>query len=215
MSTEELRLDLGSGPRPLPGFKGVDVIEGITDYTFDFNDGRPWPFADDSVSELRAAHLIEHIDSRSAMCWEPVNHPAGAPTLERGGRLWQGTTRTKDLLFHFFDEAYRVAKPGARFEVRCPSYSHDLAHGDPTHRRSISHELVHYLNRAGREKLEVGFYAVNCNWVGRVGLGVSPPEGLLPASAAHVEWQSVLMDRASRELNVALELIFDLTAEKP
>lgn len=199
--SEELRLDLGSGPRPAPGFKGVDVIDGITDYTHDFSTGERWPFESDSVSELRAAHLIEHIDSRSVMCWDPT------PNLSN--------RRLKDLLFHFFDEAFRVAKPGARFEVRCPTYSHDLAHGDPTHRRNISHELLHYLSRKGREAQRVDFYDVNCNWVGKVGFGAAPPDGIVPGSVAHVEWQAAFMERASRELNVGFELIFHLTAEKP
>ena len=199
--SEDLKLDLGSGPRPAPGFKGVDVIEGITDYTHDFDTGEPWPFESDSVSELRAAHLIEHIDSRSVMCWEPT------PNLPN--------RRLKDLLFHFFDEAYRVAKPGARFEVRCPTYSHDMAHGDPTHRRNISHDLIHYLNRGGRETRRVGFYDVTCNWVGFVSLGMDPPPELASESDAYSTWLTETMERAKRELNVGFELIFQLTAVKP
>lgn len=54
-----LRLDLGCGSKKEPGWYGVDSIafEGI-DAVVDLTG--PWPWADDSVDEARAVHVLEH-----------------------------------------------------------------------------------------------------------------------------------------------------------
>jgi hypothetical protein len=165
------KLDLGSGPRPAAGFRGVDC-EPITDYQLSFDTGLPWPFEDDSVEELRACHVIEHIDAAYAPEWvkafESRDSSSSLPLgwITRGGYRWQRTDRRKDLLLHFFDEAFRVIKPGGKFEVRWPNVQHVNASGDPTHRRFISPRLIVYLGREGRETAGVSQYVVNCNWKG-------------------------------------------------
>lgn len=215
-----MKLDLGSGPRPAPGFEGVDKIPGITEHTVDFGKGEPWPFDDDSVDELRSCHCIEHLDGRDVPEWQRVTD-----ALDEDGRIafisqqsrfevlqgnygWRMTTRTKDLLFHFFDEAFRIIKPGGRFEVRCPPVSHDNASGDPTHRRFISRLLLQYLSREGREAAGVSFYNAECNWVGTVDemmrFSEQPTEAELDA----------VRQRLGRERNVNEELFFHLRAEK-
>ncbi|HEY3493845.1 MAG TPA: class I SAM-dependent methyltransferase [Polyangiaceae bacterium] len=137
-------LDLGSGPCPAPGYVGVDlcaedpkraVIE------FDLFSGARWPFADESVERLRCCHVIEHIPH------------------ERVG------PRRQDSFFWFFDEAYRISKPGCRFELRWPHPWHDFADQDPTHCRRIPAATLDYLSRAGRRALRVEQYPVSCNWV--------------------------------------------------
>ncbi len=140
---EELKLDLGSGPRPADGFKGVDVVEGVTDFTVDLCSPYAWPWKDNSVSELRSSHFIEHI--------APVYHTRlGAP---------------KDALLHFFDEAFRIAKPGATFTLVWPALKSVRAFQDPTHRRFIPAETLAYLSRANREAMGLSHYNVECNWV--------------------------------------------------
>jgi predicted SAM-dependent methyltransferase len=73
LSQNEIRLNLGCGGRPLPGYINIDMDtleelkvryptekfpEGIEVYQYDiFN----LPFSDDSVAEIRADSLLEHL----------------------------------------------------------------------------------------------------------------------------------------------------------
>lgn len=58
---EPLKLDLGCGKNKQPGFLGVDAIafDGV-DLKHDLR--KPWPWADESVSEVHASHFVEHLD---------------------------------------------------------------------------------------------------------------------------------------------------------
>ena len=57
---ELLRLDLGCGDNPAPGFKGVDKFSRSAAYKLDLFKF-PWPFKDNSVDELYANQFFEHI----------------------------------------------------------------------------------------------------------------------------------------------------------
>lgn len=59
--TELLRLNLGCGPIILPDTVNVDIVplpgvDVITDLD------QPWPWADETVSEILASHLFEHVE---------------------------------------------------------------------------------------------------------------------------------------------------------
>ena len=144
---ELLKLDLGSGDHPAEGFLGVDIVEGLTDHAFDLCSGKPWPFASSSIDELRSSHYVEHIDA----CYLTVN----------GKRI--------DALLWFFDEAFRVAKPGALFTCQWPALQNARAFQDPTHRRFIPHTVINYLSVEGRTAMGVQkAYGATCNWIGTV-----------------------------------------------
>lgn len=57
---DPLRLDLGCGSNKRPGFWGVDSIDfpGV-DEAADLRG--PWPWADNSVTEVHASHFVEHL----------------------------------------------------------------------------------------------------------------------------------------------------------
>jgi SAM-dependent methyltransferase len=83
------------------------------------------PFPDDSVDELIAYHLLEH------------------------------------LLFplEFMAEAWRVAKPDARIEVRTPHGASDDAWADPTHVRPIFGDSFGYFGQPYYWKADYGYRA--------------------------------------------------------
>ncbi len=170
------QVDLGSGARPKEGFVGIDLGEGYDlasgreVWQFDLASGDAWPLADGQVTELYSSHLIEHLPACNVRAHEFVNSSgerSAVPGLQR-------FTREQDALFWFMDEAYRIAAPGARFEVHWPALVDLRAEPprwlttpfmDPTHRRFIPFETFEYFNREQREQLQVTGYAVSCDWV--------------------------------------------------
>lgn len=160
-----LYLDLGSGPEPAPGHLGVDLGgDGVRVLHFDLFDGRDWPWEDETVDGLRAWHVIEHIPRErvslgTATAIGLVKRPGQPPQ-----KMETVYRRTQDAFFRFFDEAFRVAKPGARFELAWPHPWHDHADQDPTHARRIPVSTLHYLSAEGRRLLRVNQYPVSCDW---------------------------------------------------
>jgi len=109
-----LRLDLGSGPHPEPGYQGVDIQPG-TDYRCDLS-RFPWKwwvppggdggtmFPDSSVEAVHCSHLVEHMVD----------------------------------LVGFMRELYRVCAPGAEVFIKHPYQFNVRAWQDPTHVRCIN-----------------------------------------------------------------------------
>jgi predicted SAM-dependent methyltransferase len=58
-----LRLDIGSGPNPAPGYTGVDIIPFPGGIVADLR--KPWPFEDGSVEAIRAHDVIEHLPDKN------------------------------------------------------------------------------------------------------------------------------------------------------
>lgn len=163
-----LFLDLGSGPCPAPGFTGVDYgcdpAPGSSVLHANLWDGTPWPFDDESVERLRASHVIEHIPHDRICIGTGVakvtRRALGQPPTVRT----QEYPITQDAFFWFFDEAFRIAKPGCTFELSWPHPNHDHADQDPTHCRRIPAVALTYLSREGRRTLRVHHYPVGCDW---------------------------------------------------
>jgi hypothetical protein len=74
----------------------------------------------------------------------------------------------QDFLFAFFDECWRILKPGSTMMVIVPSGRSDRAYQDPTHRRFIVAELFGYLNKEIRESMGLSHYNVRCNFASNV-----------------------------------------------
>lgn len=101
-----LKLNLGCGFDKIPGYVNIDKepacepdkvvdLEGI------------WPFENNSVQEIRAVHVLEH--------------------------LGQETKVFLDLM----KEMYRVCADGAKINIVVPHHDHWNFHADPTHVRKI------------------------------------------------------------------------------
>lgn len=54
-----LRLDIGCGKTKMDGWEGIDSIDFGQKHVHDVRNGLP--FADNSVSEVRSSHFVEHI----------------------------------------------------------------------------------------------------------------------------------------------------------
>jgi predicted SAM-dependent methyltransferase len=57
-----LKVELGCGDSKAPGYIGVDKVKtNYVDIIHDL-DSFPWPFINDQVTEIRAFHVIEHLE---------------------------------------------------------------------------------------------------------------------------------------------------------
>ena len=119
---EPFRLDFGCGTNKRAGFIGVDQfpMPGV-DHVFDIGKGN-WPFAENSVEEAHASHFLEHLTNFEGK-WERVT---------------------------FFNELYRVLKPGAKATLIFPHWASTRYYGDPTHKEPFSEFGFYYLSREWR-----------------------------------------------------------------
>lgn len=155
-----LKLDLASGQSPREGFEGVDLWDGAK-HKVDLLKF-PWPWADNSVEELHCSHFIEHIPARE------VESRDLAGTVERGTKMEVLSSHKdylgQDMFLAFFDECYRVLRPGGVMTVLCPCGRSNRAFQDPTHRRFIVSETFLYLNADWRKANKLDHYRVKCNF---------------------------------------------------
>jgi predicted SAM-dependent methyltransferase len=77
----ELRLNLGSGETPIPGFVNVDALESAPGVDVVADIGRRLPYDDDAVDLIYASHLLEHFPTedvpRLLVEWRRVLQPGG------------------------------------------------------------------------------------------------------------------------------------------
>lgn len=148
---EPLKLDVGCGKNKQPGFIGIDQydFDGV-DIVADLRSPRwhakkvpdsikprlvehmnarvettSWSFKEDSVDEIHCSHFLEHLTNLNDR-WERV---------------------------HFFNECYRIMKPGAQMRIVFPHWSSHRFYGDPTHKEPFSEMGFLYLNKNWRLNL--------------------------------------------------------------
>lgn len=91
-----MKLNLGCSDQILPGFANVDIAPPA-DQIVDLCE--QWPWADNSVDEIRAFDIIEHLPDK----------------------------------IHTMNSAWRVLRPGGRFDVEVPTTDGRGAFQDPQH----------------------------------------------------------------------------------
>jgi len=99
----------------------------------------PIALPDDSMDEAIAVHVLEHIGK-------------------------QGETAE---WFQFWEEIYRVLKPGGKLKFLSPFWSAVWAWADPTHTRALSPEALYFFNQANYKILDspISPYRIHCDFV--------------------------------------------------
>ena len=121
-----LRLNLGCGMNRLDGYVNVDS-HGDPDVRFDL-EATPWPWADDSVSEVLLKHVLEHLG------------------------------REASVYLEIMKELYRVCHDGARIRIMVPHPRHDHFLNDPTHVRAVTADgMTLFSQRLNRHWIAQGF----------------------------------------------------------
>ncbi|WP_320676297.1 hypothetical protein [Prochlorococcus sp. MIT 1300] len=101
-----LKLNLGCGEKRLNGYINVDKY-GNPDVKHDL-ETFPWPWADNSVEEIKLIHVLEHLGHKT------------------------------DVYLKVIQEMYRVCESGAIILIKVPHFRHDNFFNDPTHVRVIT-----------------------------------------------------------------------------
>jgi hypothetical protein len=117
-----VKLNLGCGTNKLEGYVNVDRAHG-PDVAHDL-ESFPWPWADSSVEEIRAHHVLEHLG------------------------------RTPEVFIGVMKEMYRVCKGGAKVEIVVPHPRHDDFMNDPTHVRPITLNVLALFSKTWNRKWE-------------------------------------------------------------
>ena len=155
-----MRLDFGCGSHPKEGFEGVDVSltlpikHRVNLLVF------PLPWKDSSVDEIWCSHFIEHIPAREVTDSDLHEWATAAPKSLGTSHAMLG----QDMLLAFFDECWRILKPGGKITVVWPALQTSRAFKDPTHRRFMPLEMVDYLSAEGRMRMGLTHYHAKCNF---------------------------------------------------
>ena len=121
-----LRLNLGCGMNRLDGYVNVDR-HGEPDLRHDL-EVFPWPWPDDSVSEILLKHVLEHLGR------DPI------------------------VYLEIMKELYRVCQDGATIRVVVPHHHHEHFFNDPTHVRPVTADgMTLFSQRLNRHWIAQGF----------------------------------------------------------
>ena len=111
MTTEPpIKLNLGCGNDIQPRYINVDKF-GNPDLKFDL-ETFPWPWSDNSVTEIRLIHVLEHLG------------------------------QDKSVFLKIMQEIYRVSEHHATLTIHVPHPRHHSFLHDPTHVRPITAETI-------------------------------------------------------------------------
>lgn len=154
-----LKIDLGCGQTPKDGFEGVDLYAPNAVHKVDLF-RFPFPWADNSVSEIHCSHFLEHLPARQVEDRDLVDD------VSTRCRSFLG----QDFLFAFMDECHRVLVPDGVMTVVVPSATSDRGFQDPTHRRFFVQPTFLYFSAEWRKTQGLDHYLVKCNF----GINVNP-----------------------------------------
>ncbi|WP_420405479.1 class I SAM-dependent methyltransferase [Nisaea sp.] len=111
-----MKLNIGCGFRKMDGYINVDAFPDCHPDVLHDLEQTPWPFESDSVSEIVASHVLEHLGA------------------------------DKNVFFNVIKEIYRILTNGGLLQVAVPHYMHQNYYADPTHVRTFTKRTFEMLD---------------------------------------------------------------------
>ena len=116
--SEGFRLNLGAGHKKYEGYISVDSApECAPDVVLDL-EKTPWPWEENSVSEIKLEHVLEHLGETTASYLA----------------IWK--------------EIYRVCRDDAVIHIMVPHWMHENFYNDPTHVRPVTPASIQLFDQA-------------------------------------------------------------------
>lgn len=203
-----LRLDIGCGRTVTEGWTGVDSINFGQKWIADVSVA-PWLLcgeADRHVSDKPGPYLLSSRLNPEDVKGKPKFHLKDHSVDEvKSSHFVEHLTGEQRIAF--FNELYRVMKPGATALIVTPNWSHACAYGDPTHQwPPMSSWYTLYLQKAWRDTQAPHVpYTCDFDWV----MGGSWDPSI---AMRNDETRNVMMDKNT---NSWRDLIVTLTARAP
>lgn len=167
MTELNYKLNLGSGYSVLPGFINVDIYplkdengKDIIEVVHNL-ETYPWPFPDNSVSEVHSSHFLEHVHDLFSFFNELYRvMKVGAKALfivPDGGsnRAWQDPTHVRPIFpqsFFYYSKKWREENRLTHYPLTCDFHmTYEFALNQQWHNRSKEARdfaLVNYRNAA-------------------------------------------------------------------
>jgi predicted SAM-dependent methyltransferase len=199
---EPIRLDIGCGRNKINdgrkwigvdalNFPGVDVILNLVEREL---------VPDSCTPNLQGAHTYQcHLGAYKSWPWKD-----GEVDEVHCSHFLEHLTGAERI--HFFNELYRVLKPGGQARIITPHWSHERAYGDPTHQwPPVCSWTYFYLDAPWRE-VNAPHTGYNCDFT-YVLAGTHDPNDEWVAFRT-MEVKQVYM---SRNINTTTDLIATLT----
>ena len=159
---------------------GVDEVVDLFAY--------PWPWEDNSVDELWASHIIEHIPHvpRQTEYKDEFGYWLEPPRCEQ--KRWEAL-QNLDGFYAFFAEVWRVLKSDGVIGVVAPYGKSDGALFDPQHTRFITEKTFHYLGNGGGNSPTYDYrLPLNFEAVANPTFAINPPWSQMPVE----QWAAAL-----------------------
>lgn len=137
-----IRLDLGCGPNKKEGFIGVDQYEmpGV-DVVLDLGSA-PWPWGDNTVSEVHCSHFLEHLEAKGRIHFMNELHRVMIPGAQAliitphwasnraYGDLTHAWPPVSEMFYYYLNREWRVANaPHTDARWNPKGYTCDFAFG--------------------------------------------------------------------------------------
>ena len=168
-----LKIDCGCGKiTSQEGFEGIDIIDFGQKHVLDIKKGLP--FADDSVDEVFSRYFV--------ICLSDYNDK-----FER---------------VNFFNELFRVMKPGANASIIVPSWNSAGGYGNPMFQEPLYEGSLYFLNKAWRELNTPEVVCLTCNFDPTWGYNMHPN-----IQVRNQEFQQFALSNYN---NAALDIVINL-----
>lgn len=149
-----MKLSLGAGTQREDGWTNVDYLDipetDIVHNLIEF----PWPFDDESVEEIKAIDVLEHLPSHTL----PEANDIQIDSVERTVKVTAGPAGLSVPL-EFVKECHRILEPGGILFIQVPHWLSPNCWTDLTHTRGFTERSMNYFDDSTDLGKHYGYYS--------------------------------------------------------